>query len=245
MAKKSSRIDISIIIPVFNEEAGIIPTIVRIYEDAKENSIKKLIKTFEVIIIDDGSFDNTNKILARLKTKYSQLKIIRHSFNKGLGAAIITGVKFARKKFVTYLPADGQVFLREISEGLKVAPFSDLVLTYRGKRKGYNSYRYLLSNSLMISMKLFFKLNFKDYNWVHIYRRSLFKSIKTQSKGVFYLAEIVARTHGKGFKILEVKAKYHPRSTGYSKNARPLIVIRTLIDLFKLWMELKLRPHLK
>lgn len=89
-------------------------------------------------------------------------------------------------------------------------------------------------------MKLFFGLSFRDYNWVHIYKKDLFKSIKIKSKGVFYLAEVIARTNKAGFKILEAKAKYHPRTTGYAKNAKPKIVIRTLIDLLKLWIELNL-----
>lgn len=240
MSRATSKIDLSIIVPTFNEEEGIKPTVVRIYKDANKQPIKKLINSFEVIVVDDGSFDNTNKILNDLKKRYRKLKVIKHSSNKGLGASIMTGVKYSKKRFITYLPADGQVFLSEISEGLKTTPFSDLVLTYRGKREGYNPYRHLLSNSLMISMRIFFGLKFKDYNWVHIYKRTLFNSIKVKSKGVFFLAEVVARANQGGFKILEAQAKYHPRATGYSKNARPKIVIRTLIDLLKLWIELKM-----
>ena len=240
VVKHSSKIDLSIIIPIFNEEEGIEPTIDRIYQDAEKQPIKTLLNSFEVIAVDDGSFDNTNKVLNKLKKRHNNLRIIKHSSNKGLGAAILTGVRYSKKKFITYLPADGQAFLSEISSGLRVAPFSDLVLTYRGKREDYNPYRHLLSNSLMISMRIFFGLKFKDYNWVHIYKRSLFDNIKVKSKGVFYLAEIVVRANQNGVKILEARAKYHPRSTGYSKNARLKIVIKTLIDLLKLWKELKI-----
>lgn len=241
MAKNSSKIDLSIIVPVYNEEDGIKNSITEIYKDANLNLIKKLINTFEVIVVDDGSSDNTDRILQKLKKRYKKLKIIRHKFNQGLGAAIKTGINQATKSYATYLPADGQVFLREITEGLKVAPFCDLVLTYRGKRKDYNPYRHLLSSSLMIFMKIFFGLNYKDYNWVHIYKRDLFNHIKTKSKGVFYLGEVVVRTKQAGFKILEAQAKYHPRSSGYSKNARLIVVMKTLRDLLALWLEIKLK----
>lgn len=245
MVKKSPKIDLSIIVPVFNEEEGIEKTIIEIFKDFKKESIKDLIKAAEVIVVNDGSWDNTDTILQTLKKRYRNIKLINHKTNQGLGASIMTGVKYSSKEFVTYLPADGQVFLREISEGLKLAPLADLVLTYRGKRADYSSYRRLLSNTLTISMKLLFGLNFKDYNWVHIYKRSLLNSIQTKSKGVFYLAEVVARTNKGGFKILEAQAKYHPRSTGYSKNARLRIVIKTLMDLLKLWIEPKLKPYLR
>lgn len=240
MAKNSSKIDLSIIVPTFNEEDGIGKTIAEIFKDSKSILIKKLINTFEVIIVDDGSFDNTAKELEKIKKNY-KIKIIKHKFNQGLGAAIISGIKHSTKEFATYLPADGQVFLREIHQGLGKAAAADLVLTYRGKRKDYNSYRHLLSNALMVSMKLFFGLNYKDYNWVHIYKTKLFEKIKTKSKGVFYLAEVVVRIHKAGLKILEAEAKYHPRSTGRSKNARFTVVLTTLWDLFKLWIELKVK----
>lgn len=244
MDKDSHKIDLSIIVPVFNEEGGIRQTIKEIFKDARNPSIKKIIKTYEVVVVDDGSWDNTPKILKGLENRYKNLKVVRHKVNQGLGASIITGVGHAVKEFITYLPADGQVFLREITEGLKIAALADLVLAYRGRRKDYNPYRHLLSNALMISMKIFFGLNYKDYNWVHIYNKELFNHIKTKSKGVFYLAEVVVRTKRSGFKILEAEAKYHPRSSGYSKNARLPVVFATLRDLIKLWVELRIRPLL-
>ncbi len=245
MTNQSSRINLSIIVPIFNEEEGVEYAIKQIYKDAASNPIKNIIDTFEVIAVDDGSSDNTYKILQHLKKSYKDFRIIKHHSNEGLGASIITGVKYSTKSYVTYLPADGQAFLREIYKGLELSPVADLVLTYRGARKDYNFYRQMLSSTLMICMKIFFNLNFRDYNWVHIYRRDLFKSIKVKSKGVFYLAEIVVRANEKKYKILEAQAKYHPRSTGYSKNARLVIVIKTLMDLYKLWIELKFRFLLK
>lgn len=237
---KNSKIDLSIIVPTFNEEAGIGKTIIEIFKDAKKTPIKEVINSFEVVIVDDGSSDNTAKELEKIKRKY-KITIIKHRFNQGLGAAIITGIKHTTKDFVTYLPADGQAFLREIIQGLKVAVYADLVLTYRGKRADYNPYRHLLSNTLMVFMKIFFGLHYQDYNWVHIYRTAAFKKIKTKSAGVFFLAEAVVRMHRAGFRIVEAQAKYNPRSTGYSKNARLSVALATLRDLYKLWMELKFK----
>lgn len=238
-----SKINLSIIVPTFNEEGGIRQTVSEIYQDLGRLSLKKIIDSFEVLVVDDGSWDKTADILKVLKKKYN-FKLIKHRSNLGLGASIITGIQHSTEEYITYLPADGQVFLREITSGLKRAPYADLILTYRGERIDYNPYRRILSNTLTITMKLLFGLNYKDYNWVHIYKRDLFNYIKTKSKGVFYLGEIVARTHQAGFKILEAEVKYHPRSTGYSKNARLPVVFTTLRDLIKLWVELKIRPLL-
>jgi len=239
--KQPIKITLSIIVPVFNEEKGIENAIAQIYKDATLNPIKKIISSFEVIIIDDGSFDNTGKIIEGQKSKYKNFKIIKHKKNQGLGAAIRDGIDHSSKEYITYLPADGQVFLRDIYKGLEVAPMADLILTYRDSRLDYNMYRHMLSSVLMIFMKIFFDLNFKDYNWVHIYKKNSLYLIKTKSKGVFYLGEVVARMHVGGFKILEAEAGYNPRSTGVSKNARLTIALQTLFDLLKLWWELKFK----
>lgn len=240
MSKKSSKFDLSIIVPVFNEEGGVEISINEIFKDLRSSLIKRVISGFELIIIDDGSWDNSYKIIQKLNKRYKNIKIVKHITNQGLGASLMTGIRNSSKEYVTYLPADGQAFLREIIEGLKIARLADLVLTYRGKRVDYNPYRHLLSNSLMILMRFFFGLNYKDYNWVHIYQKDLFKHIKVKSKGVFFLGEVVARTYNAGFKILEVEAKYHPRSTGYSKNAKVSVALATLRDLAKLWFELRI-----
>lgn len=245
MDNKNPKISLTIIIPVYNEEDGITGAINQIYKDLKSPQIKNTVKSSELIIVDDGSTDKTYQILQQIKKKHKKIKIIHHKFNQGLGASIISGVSHSTKKYITYLPADGQAFLQEIDIGLKLAPFADLVLTYRGVKNDYNPYRQILSNSLMLFMRFFFNLNFKDYNWVHIYKRDLFKVVKTKSQGVFYLGEVVVRSNMAGLKIAEAQAKYHPRSTGYSKNAKPSIVLRTFIDLLKLWMELDLKPRLR
>lgn len=243
MVKNFSKISLSIVVPVFNEEEGIEKTIIEIFKDLKSKSIKDLLNTYEVVVVNDGSWDGTGGILRRLEKRYRSIKTITHINNQGLGASIMTGIENSTKEYVTYLPADGQAFLREISEGLRLVHLADLILTYRGKREDYSSYRHILSNTLTLSMRILFGLNFKDYNWVHIYRRDLFNSIHVKSNGVLYLAEVVVRTHKRDFSILEAQAKYHPRSTGYSKNANLKNVVRSLIDLIRLWVDINFKSH--
>ncbi len=240
MLKYSPKLNLSIIVPAFNEEDGIKDTILTIFNDAKIPSIKKLLGKLEVIVVDDGSNDKTFDYAKDLTKRFKNLRIIKQKRNQGLGASIKTGILNSKNEFVTYLPADGQAFLREIGEGLKLISSADLVLTYRGERTDYNSYRNILSNTLMIFMKILFNVNYKDYNWVHIYRKKVFKKVNVKSDGVFFLAEVVIRFENANLSILEAKAKYNPRNTGFSKNARIVVVLRTLTDLLKLWNELKL-----
>lgn len=89
-----NKTDVTIIIPVYNEEAGIAEVI---------NGINRLQKGYEIIVIDDGSTDNTFKI-----ANDTGVKVIRHPYNKGNGAAIKTGAQCAEGDVLLFMDGDGQ-----------------------------------------------------------------------------------------------------------------------------------------
>ncbi len=90
---------LSIIIPVFNEKEKISETIQKVQSSNTLDCEK------EIIVVDDGSYDGTEKILPQLQKEYNFL-LIRHSQNLGKGAAIRTGLKYASGDFVLVQDAD-------------------------------------------------------------------------------------------------------------------------------------------
>jgi len=233
MNKLPLNINLTIIVPSFNEELNLELTIKTIITDAQ-----KYLSSFEVIIVDDGSTDNTQKIALHIKNNYANIYLVTHKKNLGLGAAILSGVKVARYNLITYLPADGQAYLRDIINGLQIAQNADLVLTYRLRRSDYTALRKLLSLSLTILMRIFFGLRYKDYNWVHIYKKHIFSKIEISTKSVFFLGEIVIKAHQQRMKIAEVESVYRPRRSGVSKTAKFRIVSIAFLDLLRVWYSL-------
>jgi len=239
MNKFSSDIDLTIIIPCLNEGLDLEDTIKTNIEDAK-----KYLSNFEIVIVNDGSTDDTLTIAERLAKSYSNIRIVTHKKNLGLGSSILSGAKIARYDLVTYLPGDGQVYIRDIIAGLQKARKADLVLTYRKSRRDYTLYRKFLSWCLTILIRILFGLKYRDYNWVHIYKKIIFSKVEIKSNGVFFLGEIVIKAHKQGMKIVEAESMYRPRRSGVSKTAKLRIALRAFFDLLSIWCNL-LYPNKK
>jgi len=123
--------DISIVIPAFNEARNLeelIPNVITVGQS--------LNKTFEVLVIDDGSSDETYTVLKQLHTRFQQLKIIKFRANFGQTAALSAGFKHARGEIIITLDADLQNDPRDIPHLLtKMAEGYDVVSGWRKDRK--------------------------------------------------------------------------------------------------------------
>jgi glycosyltransferase involved in cell wall biosynthesis len=116
-----SKQDVTIIIPAHNEEEGIADAI---------NGIKRLNVGYEIIVVDDGSTDNTYKLASE-----TGVKIIRHPYNKGYGAALKTGIRNAEADVVLFMDADGQHKPSDIQKLLQyIREEYDMVVGARTKK---------------------------------------------------------------------------------------------------------------
>ena len=98
---KQSDVDLSVVIPCFNERHAV--------EQMMQELERALapIKSFEIIVVDDGSTDGTAKVLDTLEVGSSSMRVIRHNINKGYGGALKTGIRHAQGRFVAITDADG------------------------------------------------------------------------------------------------------------------------------------------
>lgn len=90
--------DVTVVIPAYNEEEGISETLDTLLASTEESS-----RSFEILVVDDGSSDRTAEIAAR-----PGVRVIRHQRNRGYGAALKTGVLAARGEVVAFYDADNQ-----------------------------------------------------------------------------------------------------------------------------------------
>ncbi|MFH1439363.1 MAG: glycosyltransferase family 2 protein [Candidatus Woesearchaeota archaeon] len=116
--------DISIVIPVYNEERSVRNTILGIKEVSK-----KLDKKIEILIVNDCSIDNSGKILNSIKG----IKVIHHNINRGYGAALKTGIKASKGNNIMILDADGTYPLKDIPRFIKLIDNYDMVIGDRRK----------------------------------------------------------------------------------------------------------------
>lgn len=97
--KKKNNISISVILPVYNRKNKITKAI--------ESVLKQTFKDFELILIDDGSTDSTEKNIFPFLKKYSQVKYLRHS-NRGTALSLNAGIKISEGKYITFLDSDDE-----------------------------------------------------------------------------------------------------------------------------------------
>ena len=127
MKKHTSKKNLSIIIPAYNEEKVIEQTI-----ESLQKELNKLDLEYEIIAINDGSADKTKETLEKIR----DIKLINHPYNKGYGASLKTGIKNAKFDFMLFFDADGQHPTKEISNLLKDINNFDMITGARIK-KGY------------------------------------------------------------------------------------------------------------
>lgn len=118
---------VSIILPVFEEQETIEGVIVEIIETFSDNS-----SIYEIIAVEDGSKDQSLDILKQLQVRYpGVIRIAHHIYNKGNGAALRTGIRIARGEIVVCMDADGQHTAKSIPKMLALIPQYDMVVGYR------------------------------------------------------------------------------------------------------------------
>ncbi|MEK7070600.1 MAG: glycosyltransferase family 2 protein, partial [Patescibacteria group bacterium] len=203
--------DLSIILPIFNEEEVIEESILNILKKAE-----KITKNLEVLAVNDGSIDSTNTILNRLAKKDKRIRVITHSPNKGYGAVLKTGIKEAKYDWLFFTDADMQF---DISELVGFFPFTkdyDYVIGKRLKRADAPR-RVFISGVYNRILRFIFQLPIRDVDCAFkLMRRKTVESIPFKSDSFFVSAELMIRSIKKGVKIKELGVHHYPRIKGES-----------------------------
>jgi glycosyltransferase involved in cell wall biosynthesis len=207
---------ITILVPAYNEE------------DVIERLVDKLCNLklndkYEVLIINDGSSDRTEKILKEMCKKYNDLRFISHSINKGLGSALTTGFRNARGNIVVTMDAD-------LTHPLDVLPIMtnciengyDMCLASRyvdgGGMKNVPFQRVLLSKYVNTFFAFIYWTKIRDLTTGYrAYKTNKIKNIKLKEKGFAIQLEITINMLKNKAKIKEVPFVLVNRSIGNSK----------------------------
>jgi glycosyltransferase involved in cell wall biosynthesis len=217
---------LSVVIPAYNEE-GALERVVRGLLELSPSCARE----FEIIIVDDGSVDATPRIADRLAV--GSVRVFHHGENRGFGAAFRTGIEAARGEYVILVPADDQ-FPPEDLRRFLAPPEADLVIGYRVRRPD-PPMRRLATTVLRMLMLIGFGVTFRDIQWVKLYRRALLSRLDLSSCGIGIDAEIVVKATAVGARIREIPVGYRERRTGTATGGRPGRVIRTLLEIARLW----------
>jgi glycosyltransferase involved in cell wall biosynthesis len=223
------RVDVSVLVPA-KDEAENLPLFM---EMAAEAFAADPGVGYEVVVIDDGSVDDSWRVLQELGGRYPFLRSVRHRSRRGIADALRTGYLNSTGEVLVFYPADLQFKPEDIPR--LVAPImagsSDMVTGFKeGKyEKAFVSGIYnRLSRTL-------FDVPVKDLNSVKAYRREIMDTLPVRPDWHRYMIVIAA---AEGFTVSEIPVPLYPRHAGRSKFGLSRIPVGVL-DMLSVWFELR------
>jgi glycosyltransferase involved in cell wall biosynthesis len=190
--------------------------------------------TYEVVVIDDGSVDQTWPVLERLAEQYPFLRLARHRAKRGIADALRTGYLAARGDVLVFYPADLQFKPEDIPR--LVAPIlageSDMVT---GFKEGHYEKKFVSGIYNRLSRALF-HVPVKDLNSVKAYRREIMDGLPVRPDWHRYMVVIAA---AQGFTVTEIPVPLYPRHAGKSKFATWHRIPIGVLDMLSVWFELR------
>ena len=171
--------------------------------------------------------------------KKKNIKIIFHKKNLGYGAAIKTGLKNCKNNWIFQTDGDAEYDVFDLKKLIKFADSSDLVITYRLKKK-YNTSRIVISWIYNFILRNLFVTNFKDISTgSRLINKNIMKKIKLKSNSPFIGAELAIKSKYKGLKVKEVGIHTYPRTFGSGSSVSIRNIILTIKDMLKLYFNFK------
>lgn len=205
---------ISFIIPVYNEELNIERMLTNLY--AVLNAHPEW--NWEVVIVEDGSKDQTLRVLRDDLHKFPQSHLIVHEVNQGYTQSLKDGLKAAKGQYLMYVGADEEFDSSELPNfvDLFLKDEADLVLGVRWQRNAYGLFRFFVSVIYIFFLNGLFKIRVNDYNWSQGWSRKALDAMELKSKSLFILPEIIIRAHDLKLRIKEVPSNHRGRQWGKS-----------------------------
>ncbi|MDP2918033.1 MAG: glycosyltransferase family 2 protein [bacterium] len=203
-------LNLSIIIPVLNEEKNI-PLL---YQKLKP-VLLSLQKSFEIIFVDDGSSDQTFKTISKINAQDPSVKVIKFSRNFGKAAAYSAGFKAARGEIIATMDGDLQDDSRDLPRLLS-ALSQDYGMVTGWKYSGKSSHaKFIASRFFNYCINLLIGLKIHDLNCpFKVYRANVAKQLNIYGDLYRYIPILVSDM---GYKVCEIKVANLPRKYGASK----------------------------
>jgi glycosyltransferase involved in cell wall biosynthesis len=220
---------LSVIVPVFNERNTVAEILRRI-------RAVELPLHLEVIVVDDGSTDGTDKVLAALED--STMRVVTHDRNRGKGAAVRTGIETARGELVLiqdadleYDPDDWPRLLDPVLKGKAQVVYGS---RFTGEGRAMRPTQWLGNRVLTLAANLLYRSTLSDMETCYkLFDRAVLKGITVESDGFEFEPEITAKVLRRGYRIYEVPVSFTGRDDSEGKKFEWRDGVRALTTLVR------------
>lgn len=228
--------ELSLFFPAYNE-AGNIERTVR----EALSVLPQVAEKFEIIVVDDGSLDDTYTIVSQLSKKYQTVRVVTQP-NTGYGGAVKRGFRETNFQWVFFTDADLQFDLAEITKFIPYSAEYDLVIGFR-KNRAEGWFRHAIAMLLKLWNKVFlgFPLTIKDIDCAFklLNRQVLDYALPLTSDGAMVSTELLLKAYYAGFRFKQIGVTHYPRTLGQSTGSNPKVILRAVKDTFILRSQFK------
>ena len=229
--------ELSAFLPCYNEAQNLPQTVKNVL-----TNLKRVAEKYELIIVNDGSKDDTRQEAEELAAKDQNIRIVDHPINRGYGAAFKSGLYAAKYAWISFIDADGQFDFSEIDQFITTQhqTAADLVIGYYRKRQVAPMRKLNTFAWQMVVFLLFgFRVRDIDCGFKLISKKVVDTIPKLESeRGAFISSEFLIKAKKKGSRIVEIPVTHYPRLKGEGTGAKLNVIIKSFADLFRLWKKL-------
>lgn len=225
---------LSIFLPAFNEEKNLEPMVSQTLKIAKKVALK-----YEIILINDGSNDNTGKIADQIVAKNNCVKVIHHPKNLGYGMALRSGFSHAKYDWTFFTDSDMQFNLAHLLKFITHTASFDVIIGYRinraeGRLRAFNAWLFKQYVNLL------FRVRVKDIDCAFkLFRTSVVKTLPLESRGAMISAEILYRLKKQNIAFKQLPVRHLPRQFGSPTGNNPRVVIKAGLEALRLYLSIK------
>jgi glycosyltransferase involved in cell wall biosynthesis len=222
------------VLPCLDEAENLPAVVADVAEAAALNADR-----FEIIVVDDGSTDDTARVASELQRHLPQLRLLVHARNRGYGDSLRTGIDAARLDWVLLMDADRQFDPRDLAGFLGAAEESDAVWGHRVLRRDTLARRASAAawNRLVGSL---FHLPVRDVDCgFKLIRRDILQRFELQTGGAMISTELAVKSRAEGARITEIGIPHHPRVAGKESGGSPRVVVRAFGELARMYRTLR------
>jgi len=229
---------LSVFFPAYNDAGTIASLVISAVKVAAT-----LTPDYEVIVVNDGSSDDTPRILDELAHLYpGHVRIVHHQKNRGYGGALRTGFATATKDFVFYTDGDAQYDPSEmVVLWNKMADDVDWVNGWKISRSD-PFHRIVIGRVYHHTVKLLFGLKVRDVDCdFRLMRRRIFDVVRLEKDSGVICLEMMKKFQDAGFRVAEHPVHHYHRTYGKSQFFNFRRIFKTAVDVMKLWWVLVIR----
>jgi glycosyltransferase involved in cell wall biosynthesis len=203
---------LSIVIPAYNETGSLDDVLDEVLAEFDHRAV-----AFEIIVVDDGSRDDSFELLSSRSLSEPRIKVLRHDRNLGKGSAIRTGLKGATGEWILCVDADLQIPLSFFGAFASHSEIADILIGYRFDKR-YTWHRMLISRMYRLMVRMLFGVTVRDIGCpFKLYRGDQLRGVPLATNGFGIDVELLWRLSRRGLKIVELPVDSRPRIHGMSK----------------------------